>query len=153
MYIYCTIRHRMGFPKLVLFMQSDYWLVSSHYWTHAASLKWTPLALVSFAANCPWLLYVLRSCASISLDSKSRSTCVIFTCQPLSHVMSHMIDFPFGNDPSSKSIFVILSKIPEPQDPQLDLTQWSDCDTNNPFVVLTPQDMDINETDAIPTSF
>jgi len=39
-------------------------------------------------------------------------------------MMSHVTDFPFGNDPSLKSIFVISPKIPEPQDPRLDLTWW-----------------------------
>jgi len=44
-----------------------------------------------------------------------------------------MTDFPFGNNPSPKPIFVILSEIPKPQDPRLDLTWWSDHDIRTSF--------------------
>jgi len=53
-----------------------------------------------------------------------------------------MTDFPFGNDPSLKSIFAILSKIPEPQDPRLDLTWWSDRDIRMSFSLRTNDDFD-----------
>jgi len=84
-----------------------------------ASIERTPLALVSSAANCPLTLYVSRSRASVLLNSKSRLTCVILTCNPPYHVTPHVTDFPFGNDPSLKPTFVISSKIPEPEIPDL----------------------------------
>jgi len=43
----------------------------------------------------------------------------------------YMTNFPFGNNPSLKPIFIILSEIPKLQDPQLDPTQWSDCDISS----------------------
>jgi len=52
----------------------------------------------------------------------------------------HVTDFPFGNDPSLKSIFVISSEIPELQDPQLDLTWRSDHDIRMSFFSLRTND-------------
>jgi len=83
-----------------------------------ASIERSPLALVSVAANCLELSTSRGHMLVPRLIPSHVSTCVIFTRNPSCHVTSHVTDFPFGNDLSPKSTFVISPEIPEPRDPQ-----------------------------------